>query len=270
MLVDSHCHLNLLDLTEVEGGLDKVIAEARENNIEYLLSICTNLEQVAELLTIANNYHNISISVGVHPNVQVVNNPTNDEEISKEPSFAELKNLASKPKVIAIGETGLDYYRMQGDLTWQRDRFARHIEIAKELAKPLIIHTRDAFADTIDMLKTCNAEQVGGVIHCFTEDWTAAKQALDLGFYISFSGIVTFKSATEIQEAARKVPLDRMLVETDCPYLAPVPFRGKQNFPKYVSLTAEFIAKLRNTELAEIAKATTDNFYRLFKIKTKD
>jgi len=179
-----------------------------------------------------------------------------------------LVTLARHPKVIAIGETGLDYFRSEGDLEWQRQRFRTHIAAARQTQKPLIIHMREATQDTLRILQEEHADSIGGVMHCFTEDWATAKAALDLNFYISFSGIVTFKSATLLQEAAKHVPLDRMLVETDSPYLAPVPFRGKSNQPAYVRHVAEFIAQLRNTSLEEIAAATSKNFFRLFKTAT--
>jgi TatD DNase family protein len=194
------------------------------------------------------------LSVGVHPNVTEGHEPTVDE----------LMALADNQKVIAIGETGLDYFHSSGDLEWQKQRFRNHISVAKTLNKPLIIHTREAGHDSLDILAEQGADQVGGIIHCFTEDWAYAEKALDLNFYISFSGIVTFKNAAAIQEVAKKVPADRFLIETDSPYLAPIPFRGKPNYPLYVRHVAEKLAELRNTSLEQIAQQSTDNFYRLF------
>jgi TatD DNase family protein len=196
------------------------------------------------------------LTVGVHPNVTEGQDPTSDELI----------NLAQDSKIVAIGETGLDYFRSEGDLTWQHHRFKNHIEAAKRLNMPLIIHTREAKEDTIKILDEENAAETGGVIHCFTEDWAFAKQALDLNFYISFSGIVTFKNAQDIKEVAKKVPADRFLIETDSPYLAPVPFRGKPNYPIYVKHVAEHVAELRNTSIDQIAEQSRENYYRLFSI----
>lgn len=254
MLIDSHCHLTMVDLDPFEGQLDKVIKHAESQGVKYFLNVSVTLDEHPQLLDLSNQYSNVWISIGHHPN------ETPGEAID----IDYLKKNAKHERVIAIGETGLDYYRSQGDLTWQHERFAQHIQCAKEIKKPLIIHTRDAKDDTIKIMQGENAKDIGGVMHCFTEDWDMAKKALDLNFYISFSGIVTFKSATQIQEVARKVPLDRMLVETDCPYLAPVPMRGKPNLPGYVCHTAEYIAKLRNQSFDEIAKATSQNFFTLF------
>ena len=206
------------------------------------------------MLELVENYPQISVSVGVHPNVHEGQEPTVDELIA----------LGSIDKVIAIGETGLDYFRSTGDLNWQHQRFRNHINAAKALKKPLIIHTREAKQDTLRILKEENAQEVGGIIHCFTEDWEFAEQALDLNFYISFSGIVTFNSAKEIQEVAKKVPAERFLIETDSPYLAPVPHRGRPNYPTYVRFVAEQIAKLRGVSVEEITELSTANFYRLF------
>jgi TatD DNase family protein len=200
-------------------------------------------------------YPQISLSVGVHPNVRD----------GHDPSVEELIALGVDDKVIAIGETGLDYFRSEGDLRWQHQRFRNHINAAKALKKPLIIHTREAKLDTLRILEEEGASEVGGIIHCFTEDWEFAQKALDLNFYISFSGIVTFNSAKEIQEVAKKVPTDRFLIETDSPYLAPAPFRGRPNYPTYVRYVAEKLAELRGTPVDQIAAASTENFYRLFK-----
>lgn len=250
-LVDSHCHIDFEPLLD---RLQEVLENARANGIHYLLCVSVNLEDFPRIVDIANTYPHIFASVGVHPN----------EQPAAEASIDRLVELSDQPKVIAIGETGLDYYRSSGDLRWQRDRFYNHIEAAKQVKKPLIIHTRDAAQDTMDILRGEKAYEAGGVMHCFAEDWSVAQQALDIGFYISFSGIVTFKNAKPIQEVAQKAPLDRILVETDSPYLAPVPFRGKTNEPAYVKHTAEFIAELRGMDLDDFSQVTTNNFFTLF------
>lgn len=248
-LIDSHCHLNFQGLVE---RLPDVFANMTANDVTQALAISVSRKSFEEVLAIAEEHSHIYATIGIHP----------DEKDTPEFSFDELVQHARHPKVVGIGETGLDYHWNKGDLTWQHQRFSTHIAAANESKLPLIIHTRDAAADTMRMLKEQQAH--AGVIHCFTENIEVAKQALDLGFYISFSGIVTFKNAPDIQAAARYVPLDRMLVETDSPYLAPVPKRGKPNEPAYVRYTAEFIANLRQDSLENIAAATTENFYRLF------
>jgi TatD DNase family protein len=230
--------------------------EAEKYQIDHMLCISINLEAYPAMVDLVNDYPSISLSVGVHPN----------EQDGKDPSVDELLTLGKNHKVIAIGETGLDYFRSEGDLKWQHQRFRNHIEAAKQLHKPLIIHTREAGHDSLDVLAEQNADQVGGIIHCFTEDWVYAKKALDLGFYISFSGIVTFKNAQKIKDVAKKIPSDRLLIETDSPYLAPVPFRGKPNYPLYVRYVAEHIAELRSTTVADIAWLSADNFKTLFKL----
>src|SRR5579883_2093224 len=252
-LVDSHCHLDLLDLSD-SSDLDSIIARARQQGVQYILNVCVRLADFPQVLKAAESYPFVSASIGLHPNEL-------GEEIGKDT----LLQKAQHPKVIAIGETGLDYFRSTGDLEWQRDRFRVHIRAAKELQKPLIVHTRAAKEDTIRLMQEEQAEEVGGVMHCFSEDWLIAQQALEMNFYISFSGVVTFKNAAAIQEVARKVPLDRMLVETDSPYLTPDPYRGKPNEPAYVRRTAEYIANLRGISLAELAEQTTNNFFNLFK-----
>lgn len=251
-IVDSHCHIHFEPLAEDIPGL---IARAAENDVQEMLCVTVTLEEFPDVLALAEHHPNIYASVGVHPNV------TDGED----PSVERLVELGQHDEVVAIGETGLDYFRSEGDLNWQRERFERHIEAARQLDKPLIIHTREAAQDTLAILKAEHAEAPGGVIHCFTEDWDFARQALDLNFYISFSGILTFKSAQQIQDAAKKVPLERILVETDSPYLAPVPFRGKTNQPAYTRHVAEFLATLRGISVEEVAAITTDNFYRLFR-----
>jgi TatD DNase family protein len=250
-LVDSHCHI---DFDPLYPRVDDVLAHARENDVAYLLCVSVNLEDFPRVLALAEQHDHIFASVGVHPN----------EHEGREPDIEELVALADHPRVVAVGETGLDYFRSQGDLGWQRERFRRHIEAARQCGKPLIIHSRDAPEDTIRMMREERAADAGGVMHCFAEDWKMAREALDLGFYISFSGIVTFKNAGAIQEVARKAPLDRILVETDSPYLAPVPYRGKTNEPAYVKHTAEYVAELRGITYDEAAEATSENFFRLF------
>ena len=254
MLIDSHCHLDRIDLKPYQNDFASFMHEAEANQIKHLLCISIDLESYPEMLDLVAGYPQISVSVGVHPNVRD----------GREPSVDELISLGLPDKVIGIGETGLDYFRSEGDLSWQHQRFRNHICAAKTLNKPLIIHTREAKNDTLRILKEENASEVGGVIHCFTEDWEFAQKALDLGFYISFSGIVTFNSAKEIKEVAKKVPADRFLIETDSPYLAPVPFRGRPNYPTYVRYVAEQIAELRGISINKIADQSTENFYNLF------
>lgn len=253
-LVDSHCHLDLLNLDSTESDLTKIIARAQENEVHYILNVCVSLASFSTVLKTAEAYPFVSASVGLHPNEQ-------EEEVDAD----QLIQLAQNKKVVAIGETGLDYYRSTGLVEWQRTRFRTHIHAAKEVQRPLIVHTRAAKDDTIQIMQEEGASQVGGVMHCFTEDWSIAKKALDLNFFISFSGIVTFKNASVIQEVAKKVPMDRILIETDSPYLAPHPHRGQPNEPAYVRYTAEYIAGLRNTSLEEFAEQTTQNFFTLFK-----
>lgn len=253
-LVDSHCHLDRLDLAPWGGELEGALQAAAENGVGYFLCISIDLENYPTILTMAETHEQIVVSVGVHPN----------EHDGHEPSSKELIELASNSQVVAIGETGLDYFRSEGDLEWQRNRFRVHIAAAKATGKPLIIHMRNATEDTLRVLKEEGADEVGGVMHCFVENWDIAKRAMDLNFDISFSGIVTFKSAKELKEVAKKIPADRMLVETDSPYLAPVPFRGKPNYPAYVRHVAECVAELRNTHWESIAEISTENFFQRF------
>lgn len=256
MLIDSHCHLDRIDLQPYQNDFGCFMHEAGNKQIEHLLCIAIDLEAYPAMLALVADYPQISVSAGVHPNVQE----------GKEPSVDELVALAQSDKVIAIGETGLDYFRSTGDLDWQHQRFRNHIRAAKKLNKPLIIHTREAQQDTLRILMEEGAGEIGGIIHCFTEDWDFAKKAMDLNFYISFSGIVTFNGAKEIKEVAKKVPADRILIETDSPYLAPVPFRGKTNYPTYVRYVAEHIAELRGVALNKVADLSTENFYNLFQL----
>jgi TatD DNase family protein len=252
MLVDSHCHLNF---PELAANLSNIRQTMQDNAVGHALCVSVTLPDFPAVLALAENYPNFYASVGVHP----------DYEDIEEPTVEGLVELAKHPKVIAIGETGLDYFRLTGDLEWQRNRFRTHIHAAIESAKPLIIHTRNAAEDTLRIMREENASSIGGVMHCFTESLEVAEQAIELGFYISFSGIVTFKNATALKEVAKKIPLDRILVETDSPYLAPIPFRGKINQPAYVKHVAEEIARLRDSTFESISEATTANFFRLFK-----
>lgn len=256
MLVDSHCHLDRLDLEPFGGRIEGVLDAAREQDIGHFLCVSINMEDYPAMLRIVEAHERISASVGLHPN----------EQGGHDPGIDELAEHAQHPRIIAIGETGLDYFRSEGDLDWQRDRFRRHIAAAKLSSKPLIIHSRDAREDTLEILGAEGASEVGGVMHCFTGDWDMAQRAMDLNFHISFSGIVTFKSAQVLQEVATKMPADRMLVETDCPYLAPVPHRGKPNQPAFVRHVAEFIAGLRGETYEQVAANTTENFKNLFKV----
>lgn len=251
MFIDSHCHL---DFPELANNLGDVLSAMRNNNVGYGLCISVTLPDFPKVLAVAEQYENLFATVGVHP----------DYENVIEPEVADLVRLAQHPKVVGIGETGLDYFRLQGDLEWQRQRFRRHIQAAIEVGKPLIVHTRSAPEDTLRILKEEGAERIGGVLHCFTESWSVAQEAMMMGFYISFSGIVTFKNAVALKEVAQKVPLDRMLIETDSPYLAPTPFRGKTNQPAYVRHVAEEIARLRDVSVDAIGEATSANFFRLF------
>lgn len=254
MFVDSHCHLNFHELS---ANLGEVLENMRRNEVGRALCVGVTLEAFPEILALAEQYPHIYASVGVHP----------DNEVEIEPTQAILSQLARHPKVIAIGETGLDYYRLKGELEWQRERFRTHIRAALEVDKPLIIHTREAAQDTLRIMREEGASQVGGVMHCFTESIEVAESAIKQGFYISFSGIVTFKNALALKEVVRHIPLEHMLIETDSPYLAPVPFRGKLNQPAYVKHVAEEIAKLRGISLDLVAQATTHNFNQLFKLQ---
>lgn len=256
MLVDSHCHLDRLDLSHFDGSIDAVLAAAEAQDIGHFLCVSINLEDYPAMLKLAEEHAQVSASVGLHPN----------EQDGHDPTVEELVNLAEHPGVIAIGETGLDYFRSEGDLEWQRDRFRRHIAAAKQSGKPLIIHSRDAKEDTLKILAEEQAGEVGGVMHCFTGDWEMAQRAMEMNFYISFSGIVTFKSARELQDIATRMPSDRYLVETDSPYLAPVPHRGKPNQPAFVRHVAEFIAELRGESYEQVAVASTENFKTLFRM----
>lgn len=257
MFVDSHCHINFKGLAD---RLPAVLENMREHDVTHALCVSVDFETLPDVLAIAQAHDNVYASVGVHP----------DHEDAREPTLAELIELAAHPKVVAIGETGLDYYRLEGrtiaDMEWQRERFRTHIRAATATMKPLIIHTRSSSEDTLRIMAEERAHVPGGVMHCFTEPWPVAEQALAQNFHISLSGIVTFKNATDVQDVARRVPLDRLLIETDSPYLAPVPYRGKPNEPAYVSHVGRFIASERGMAVEALADATTQNFFRLFKI----
>jgi len=252
LLTDSHCHLNCETL---QNNFSQVLQNARASGVGYMLCVSVTIEKFPEVLALAHTYPHIFASVGVHP----------DEQQVQDPSVDDLVQLANDPRVVAIGETGLDYFRIKGDMTWQQERFRRHIRAARASGKPLIIHTREAAADTIRILREEGAGSAGGVMHCFTESWETAQDALDLDFYISFSGIVTFRNAEMLRTVARKVPSDRLLLETDAPYLAPMPHRGRTNEPAYVRYVAEQLASLRNVSLEELATTTTSNFFTLFR-----
>ncbi|MEX3548298.1 MAG: TatD family hydrolase [Burkholderia sp.] len=257
MFIDSHCHINFEGLAD---RLPEVLDKMREYQVTHALCVSVDLETLPQVLAIAEQHEHIYASVGVHP----------DHEEVREPTLAELAELAAHPKVVAIGETGLDYYRLGertiADMEWQRERFRTHIRAAHATAKPLIIHTRASSEDTLRIMAKERASVPGGVMHCFTEPWHVAEAALAQDFHISLSGIVTFKKAEEVQEVARRVPLESLLIETDSPYLAPVPYRGKPNEPAYVSYVGRFIAAQRGIDDEALAAATTQNFFRLFKI----
>ena len=257
-LVDSHCHI---DFPELYENLSAVLERAKAAGVGYLLCVAVNLEDLKNILEISRNHAQIFASAGVHPN--------HDPGIVDSPTYLSLRESAADPVVVAVGETGLDYYRSKGDLKWQLDRFRKHIAISKELGKPLVVHTRQAKDDTISIMREEVASDAGGVMHCFSEDWTTAKAALDMGFYVSISGIVTFKNADTVREVAKKVPSDRLLVETDAPYLAPVPHRGRMNEPSFVAHTARFLAELRGVDFDTLVEQTTDNFFRLFPLATR-
>lgn len=252
MYVDSHCHINFPELV---ADIDGVLGAMKANGVSHALCVSVTLEAFPEVLGLAERFPNVFASAGVHP----------DTEAGEEPDVGRLVTLAGHPRVVAVGETGLDYYRLKGDLEWQRERFRRHIQAARKVGKPLIIHTREAAQDTLRLMQEENASAIGGVMHCFTETAEVAQAAMDMNFLISFSGIVTFKNALALKDVARMVPLDRMLIETDSPYLAPVPYRGKTNQPAYVRFVAEEIGKLKGISTESVAQATTDNFFRLFK-----
>ena len=254
MLVDSHCHLDRLDLSKYEHGLDDAISAAEGRGISHMLCVCISAENKDEVVNIANNYTNLFASVGIHPS------DVKDSLVSQE----ELTAWSKEEKVVAIGETGLDYYYTEDYKDIQQESFKQHLVVAGQEKLPVIVHTRDAREDTIRLIREHGNTHSAGVLHCFTESWEMAQQAMELNYYISISGIVTFKNAESLREVAKKVPIDRLLVETDSPYLAPIPYRGKPNEPKYVREVAEFIAKLRDIDYQELCEHTTNNFFNLF------
>lgn len=253
MLVDSHCHLDFPGLSD---NLSAILENMLQQGVTHALCIGVDIENFPRVLALAEKHTNIYASVGVHP----------DYEDVREPTIEELVKFATHPKVLAIGETGLDYYRLKGELEWQRERFRTHIQAARKIGKPLIIHTREAADDTLRIMAEEHADEVGGIMHCFTENTQAAQRALELNFHISFSGIVTFKSAEQVREVVRITPLERILVETDAPYLAPVPYRGKTNQPAYVKYVAEKIAEIKGITIEETMEVTSRNFFNLMKI----
>ena len=258
-IVDSHCHLDALDCETLHQNIADVVAKAKAREVKHLLAIGVTLSRFEKVYPELAKFDNVSLACGVHP-----------LDFEEEPYDAErLLRLAQDPKVIAIGEIGLDYYYSAENKVAQQAVFASQIDVANRLNKPVIIHTRQAREDTIHLLRDNQAEKCGGVLHCFTENYDMAKQALDLGFYISISGIITFKNAEDLREVVRKLPLDRLLVETDSPYLAPVPYRGKQNQPAYTREVCEYIATLKGISAEEMAQITTQNFERLFKIQVQ-
>ncbi|MBT8542669.1 TatD family hydrolase [Polynucleobacter paneuropaeus] len=257
MFIDSHCHL---DFPEFQSRLPEVLSNMEKANVQHALCVSVDLPDFPKVLKLAEDHAHLYASVGVHP----------DYEDTPEPSFDFLVETAKHPKIVAIGETGLDYYRM-GDrsyesMEWQRERFRTHIRAAIASQRPLIIHTRSASADTLRILQEEGASKIGGVMHCFTESLEVAQAAMEMGFFISFSGIVTFKSAKDLQETCRQVPLDKLLIETDSPYLAPVPYRGKTNEPAWVAQVGEFVADLKGVSVERLAKQTSDNFFECFQI----
>ncbi|MFC7287164.1 TatD family hydrolase [Herminiimonas glaciei] len=257
MFIDSHCHINF---PELAARMPEILGKMAENKVSHALCVSVDLPDFPSVLELAERYPHIYASVGVHP----------DYEDTPEPSVEDLVRLSEHPKIVAIGETGLDYYRLEGDLEWQRERFRRHIRASRATGKPLIIHTRAASEDTIRIMREegagTDAGGAAGVMHCFTESLEVARAAMEMGFYISFSGIVTFKSAKDLQAVAREVPLEQMLIETDSPYLAPVPHRGKVNEPGLVRHVGEYLATLKDVPLEQLAQQTSDNFFNLFKI----
>jgi len=256
VLVDSHCHLDCIDLTDFDNSFDRLIEHTQASGVEHMLCVSINLEKYPAMLEKVRSYPNISVSAGMHP-------MADESDVF---STEILIELAQDEKVVAIGETGLDYYYHKGDPQWQQERFRAHIQVANEVNKPVIVHTRDAGDDTLKILREENAEVCSGVIHCFTETQNFAEQALDLGFMISISGIVTFRNADALRAIAKTIPDDRLLIETDSPYLAPIPHRGKQNQPAFVRHVAEVLAEIRETSVEAIAETSRNNFYRLFNI----
>ncbi|MEW6446383.1 MAG: TatD family hydrolase [Pseudomonadota bacterium] len=256
LFADSHCHLDRIDLAPWSGDFSACMRDARCGGMGLMVCVSIDLESYPAMRALIDPYPEVVVSVGVHPN----------EEPHLSPSLEQLLRLADDPRVVAIGETGLDYFRTEAGAVWQHERFITHIQAARQSGKPLIIHTREAKADTLRLLEEQQASDCGGVMHCFVEDWETAKRALDIGFHISFSGVLTYKSAAELREVAKKVPADRILIETDSPYLAPAPHRGKPNVPMYVRHVAEQLAGLRGWSLEETAERTLENARALFRL----
>ncbi|MCG7921180.1 MAG: TatD family hydrolase [Candidatus Thiodiazotropha lotti] len=254
MLVDSHCHLDRVALDHYANDFSQFVTSTLDGGISHMLCVSIDLESWPSMVSLVESYPQISVSVGVHPNDRERHDPTPDE----------LVELAQHPKVVAIGETGLDYFHGKGDLDWQRNRFRQHIEAAKQAELPLIIHTRDAREDTLSIMQSQGADRAGGVMHCFTENWSMAEQALEMGFFISFSGIITFKNAADLREVVKQVPMQQLLIETDSPYLAPVPYRGKPNQPIYVHQVAECVAEIKGVSVEHVAAQTSENYHRCF------
>lgn len=253
---DSHCHLDQLDLSPFDNQLEHFFTRADSVGVRYFLDVCIDADNLDAVCAAAVTYPFVWCSIGIHPNTEMA------EEVSEDT----LCQWAARPRVVAIGETGLDYYRSQGDLKWQQDRFRRHIRAAIAMQKPLIVHSRDANEDTITILREENAAKVGGVLHCFAGDLAMAFAAIEMGFYISFSGVLTFKNAQNLQDIARQLPLESLLVETDSPYLTPVPHRGKANYPDFVHYVGEKLAELQQLSVETVAAQTTKNFFQLFKL----
>lgn len=253
MFVDSHCHLDKLDYQDLHTSVEDVVNKAKAANVEQLLSVCVTLDSFENMIEMIAPFDNVHASCGVHP-----------LDVESDFDFDRMRRYATDDKVVAIGETGLDYHYQPETAALQQVRFKQHVALAVELNKPLIIHTRNAREDTLAILREGGAEKCGGVIHCFTEDQAFADAAMELGFYISISGIVTFRQATELKEVVKNIPLDRLLIETDSPYLAPVPYRGKQNQPAYVVEVAAYIAQLKGISMKEVAQKTTENYQKLF------
>ena len=262
MLVDSHCHLDRLDLEPYGGDLEQLIQRANERGVSRLLCVGIDMGNAQEVMRIANTYEGVSAAVGIHP----MDVTDGREAAAVDEDFKQLAQWAAEDTVIAVGETGLDYYYSAESALHQQESFKRHLALSKSVAKPVIVHTRNAQDDTLAIIRECGDESIGGVLHCFTESWEMAKQALDLNYYISFSGIVTFKNANELRDVVKNVPLDRLLVETDSPYLAPVPYRGKKNEPQYVVEVAQCVAELKGVSYESLAEVTTNNFDRLFRV----
>jgi len=256
MFFDSHCHLDRIDLAEFDNDFDRLLQAAADEGVTRMLCIGVDLDSFESMYQRIGDYEQVFCSAGVHP----------DYDDVAEPSVDQLCELAERDKVVAIGETGLDYFHQSGDLDWQRQRFVTHIEAARSCGLPLIIHTRDAREDTLELLRRHKADAVGGVLHCFTEDWEMARAAIDLGFYISISGIVTFQQAQNVRDMAQRIPLEWLLIETDAPWLSPAPFRGKTNHPGRVRLVAEKLAEIRGESLQTLAEATYANASRLFRL----